>query len=198
MVNVDEALLLLKSGQIEEWNRRREIGEVIPSLAELDLSGAKLRRANLSGANLSGANLNRQFILWRFGVADLVDCSVFAPQSVDRGGWLFVQVFAHRPDQTEEARDLAKEIDEEAQRRGFRSLAMQIQRGTVLKVHLQLPGLDVRHSNSKHHMARTTDLRIFQGSGSRAGDHRNSDWNGHNQPEWYPDRIDHIQDQNTQ
>src|SRR5262249_7955580 len=59
-----------------------------------------------------------------------------------QGAWLIVQVFAHRPDQTEEARGLAEEIDEEARRRGFQSLGMEIERGTKLKVHLHLRGIE--------------------------------------------------------
>jgi hypothetical protein len=73
---------------------------------------------------------------------DPVDCTVFAPPSITRGAWLIVQVFAHRPDQTEEARSLAQELDEEARRRGFKSLEMKIERGTRLNVHLHLPGIE--------------------------------------------------------
>jgi hypothetical protein len=74
--------------------------------------------------------------------ADPVDCTVFAPPSAAPGVQLIVQVFAHRPDQTKEAKSLAKEIDEETQRRGFKSLEMQIEHGTRLQVHLHLPGIE--------------------------------------------------------
>jgi uncharacterized protein YjbI with pentapeptide repeats len=58
----DEALVLLKAGRIEEWNRRREGGEVVPSLAyallhEIDLRGVNLRGADLVNANLVQADL---------------------------------------------------------------------------------------------------------------------------------------------
>jgi hypothetical protein len=78
-MNRDEALRLLRGGKekVEEWNRRREAGEVIPDLAESDLSGANLtgaepfaadrfvaesfdanlKRVNLTGADLTGADL---------------------------------------------------------------------------------------------------------------------------------------------
>lgn len=84
----------------------------------------------------------RRFVQRSSRKADPVDCSVFAPASVMRGGWLIVQVFAHRPDQTEEAAGLAAELDEEARRRGFQSLQMEIERGTKLNVHIHLPGVD--------------------------------------------------------
>jgi hypothetical protein len=38
-------------------------------------------------------------------------------------------------------KSLAEEIDEEARRRGFQSLQMEIERGTKLNVHLHLPGI---------------------------------------------------------
>jgi uncharacterized protein YjbI with pentapeptide repeats len=52
----DEALRLLNGGPVgvEEWNRRRESGEVVP-----DLSGADLRGADLRGADLRDAKLRR-------------------------------------------------------------------------------------------------------------------------------------------
>jgi TIR domain/Pentapeptide repeats (8 copies) len=71
---------------------------------------------------------------------DPVDCTVFAPPSVDRIDLFTVSVFAHRPDQTDEARGLAEEFDEDARRRGFKSLEMEIEQGTRLTVHLHLPG----------------------------------------------------------
>ena len=74
--------------------------------------------------------------------ADPVDCTVFAPPSVARGDWLSVQVFAHRPDQAEEARGLAQEIDQQARKRGFKSLEIGIKRGTRLTFHLHVPGIE--------------------------------------------------------
>ena len=77
---------------------------------------------------------------------DLVDCSVFAPQEVMRGTPLIVQVFAHRPDQTKKVRNLAKEHDEHAVRRGFKSLEMEVEHGTKLEVHLHVSGLSCDNS----------------------------------------------------
>lgn len=55
---------LLKGGEkgIKEWNTRREQGEAVVNLENIDLSGAMLYRAHLSGlqmpnADLSGANI---------------------------------------------------------------------------------------------------------------------------------------------
>ena len=84
----------------------------------------------------------RRFIHARLTASDRVNCSVFAPASVVRPGWLIVQVFAHRPDQTEVVKGLAEELDNETQRRGFHSLELEIKRGTRLRVHLHVPGID--------------------------------------------------------
>jgi TIR domain/Pentapeptide repeats (8 copies) len=56
----EEALKLLKAGRkgIDEWNRRRKSGEIIPSLRRANLSRVNLSRVNLRGANLHGANLS--------------------------------------------------------------------------------------------------------------------------------------------
>jgi hypothetical protein len=61
-VDKEEALRLLKEGQVEEWNRRRSSGEEIPSLEEADLRGANLFEANLSEANLSRADLSEAYL----------------------------------------------------------------------------------------------------------------------------------------
>jgi hypothetical protein len=60
-----EALRLLRDGPngVEEWNRRRMAGEVIPKLGgadlfEADLSNADLRDADLRDAHLSGAEFS--------------------------------------------------------------------------------------------------------------------------------------------
>ena len=70
----DEAIKLLSSGQegIAEWNQRRESGEGIPELGEVNLNGASLRGADLnetflrgadlSSADLSEANLTRAYL----------------------------------------------------------------------------------------------------------------------------------------
>ena len=57
-VDREEALRLLKEGQVEEWDRRRSTGEEIPSLEKANLGRANLIDANLIDANLGGANLD--------------------------------------------------------------------------------------------------------------------------------------------
>jgi hypothetical protein len=74
---------------------------------------------------------------------DLVDATVFAPPSIPVGCMGMIQVFAHTPEQAVAARRLARKFDDEAERRGFKSLEMEIARGTSLTFHLQLPGLAV-------------------------------------------------------
>jgi hypothetical protein len=64
-----KALSLLKNGPkgIQEWNRRRENGEKIPSLRQADLSEADLSGADLSEADLNAADL---------GAADLIEADL--------------------------------------------------------------------------------------------------------------------------
>jgi uncharacterized protein YjbI with pentapeptide repeats len=60
----DEALGLLGGGVegIEEWNRRREAGEVIPALNGARLDGARLAGAHLYGAYLYEARLDEAIL----------------------------------------------------------------------------------------------------------------------------------------
>ena len=74
---------------------------------------------------------------------DPVDCTAFSPPAVKRGETFMVQVFAHRPEQTRDAQELAKEFDAETARRGFASLEAEIRRGAKLTVHLSLPDFRV-------------------------------------------------------
>jgi len=74
---------------------------------------------------------------------DPVDCTVFAPPEATPKTMLFVQVFAHLPESAEEAQSMAQEFDEEAERRGVRSLGLDIERGSKLTFHLAMPGLEV-------------------------------------------------------
>lgn len=74
---------------------------------------------------------------------DPVDCTVFAPPAVKRDESFMVQVFAHRPEQTEAAQQLAREFDSESQRRGFKSLEAEIRRGARLTIHLAIPDFEV-------------------------------------------------------
>jgi TIR domain/Pentapeptide repeats (8 copies) len=71
LMDLEEALGLLKGGRdgVEEWNRRRESGEEIPSLSQTGLKGAKLIGNQINGINLSDANLCR---------ADLTGANLFS------------------------------------------------------------------------------------------------------------------------
>lgn len=74
---------------------------------------------------------------------DPVDCTVFSPSAVERGATFMVQVFAHRPEQTRAAQELAAEFDGAAARRGFTSLEAEVRRGAKLTLHLALPDFRV-------------------------------------------------------
>jgi len=72
-----------------------------------------------------------------------VDCTVFAPPAAARGKTLMVQVFAHLTDQGDVAGQVAREFDEQAERRGFKSLGLRIEPGARLLFQLTMPGLKV-------------------------------------------------------
>ena len=74
---------------------------------------------------------------------ELVDCTVFSPNTMLQGESYLVQVWAHRPDQAETASNLAKEFDDEATRRGFKSLGFHIARGAELQFHLSMESLEL-------------------------------------------------------
>jgi len=76
-------------------------------------------------------------------VKDPVDCTVFAPPRAAAGDAVFVQVFAHRPDQAAVAEQLAGLFDDQAEKRGFKSLEIEIVRGSKMTFHLVLPGLAI-------------------------------------------------------
>jgi serine/threonine protein kinase len=85
--------------------------------------------------------LRRWFV--RGPARDRVDCTVFAPPTVPREASFLVQVFVHTPDQADAASRQAKECDADTQRRAFKSLATQLERGTVLCIHLSIAGAQV-------------------------------------------------------
>jgi hypothetical protein len=74
---------------------------------------------------------------------DPVDCTVFAPPAAAAGESILVQVFVHMPAQADDAILLARAFDEGSRRLGFRSLEVDVPRGTQLQIELSLPGLDV-------------------------------------------------------
>jgi hypothetical protein len=78
----------------------------------------------------------------RAGV-DPVDCSVFAPPTIAMGTSVMVQVFAHLPQNAEEAREHAREHDDDAARRALVSLDLEIPPGERLWFELSIPGLAV-------------------------------------------------------
>jgi len=77
---------------------------------------------------------------------DPVDCTVFAPPAATAGESLLVQVFAHTPQQTDDAIQMAREFDDTARRLGFSSLEVEIPRGSRLQVELTLSGLEIDES----------------------------------------------------
>lgn len=76
-------------------------------------------------------------------VRDAVDCSVFAPAAAPLNSTFLVQAFVHRPQQSKKVKTLATEFDPDASMRGFKSLGIEIERGTTLSLHLTAPGLNV-------------------------------------------------------
>jgi hypothetical protein len=123
------------------WVRgaRGEAGAVTLPLQPV---GARLGRV-LHTAGRRMATYLRHRTRGHEGTMDPVDCTVFSPSTVAQGDSFLVQVFSHRPEQSETAKKLATEYDQSAERRGFKSLETEIRRGTWLRFHLAIPGLRV-------------------------------------------------------
>ena len=75
--------------------------------------------------------------------ADMVDCSVFAPDTCEPRTWIFVQAYFHTPKQAADAAALAEEFDPGTTRRGFAGLQLPIHTGCVLDVELDIDGVRV-------------------------------------------------------
>ena len=75
---------------------------------------------------------------------DIVRCSVFSPTDLFLGTSALIQAFAHTPDKASEVERMAKEADEDTERRGVQTLESRIQRESKLTFQLRAPGLDVR------------------------------------------------------
>jgi hypothetical protein len=68
---------------------------------------------------------------------------VFAPPVAAPGESILVQAFAHLPEQADDARAIAEELDTAARRRTFFSLQSPVRRGSALHFELRMPGLEV-------------------------------------------------------
>lgn len=79
----------------------------------------------------------------RADTADVVDCTVFAPERVRPSQTVFVQVFAHLLKQAWDVSLLAKSFDRAARPRAVRSLASPIPRGCQLIFELRMPAATV-------------------------------------------------------
>lgn len=99
-------------------------------------------------ALLGGLAIARWLFGWLTTTADQdasrlhdVQCTVFAPPAASPGSTILVQIFAHLPDEADDARAIATELDVGAQRRAFRSLDAPVPVGGRLDFELRIPGL---------------------------------------------------------
>ena len=75
--------------------------------------------------------------------SDDVEVTVFAPPSATPGSSVLVQAFVHLPDEADDARAIAAELDAGARRRAYRTLAMPVAERARLDFELRAPGLAV-------------------------------------------------------
>ena len=125
--------MLVHEKNLSEWRRSDYIGDAPRPIAWIARGLSAIRR-------LARPRKTRRP---KHEGHDPVDCTVFAPPTVGCGESLFVQVFAHIPENAIQAEQMAKAFDEESARRGFRSLEVEISRGTRLQFHLEMPDLSV-------------------------------------------------------
>lgn len=74
-------------------------------------------------------------------ISDTVDVSVFGPQTVRAGDGCLIQVFMHGLEQAAAVAALARETDPASARRGIKTLATEIARGTHVQVIFEGRGL---------------------------------------------------------
>jgi hypothetical protein len=74
---------------------------------------------------------------------DPVDCSVFAPPTIPRGGSRLIQVHLYRAGDRAYVREVASELDDDATLRSFTSLEVDVARGSNISFYLTMPGVKV-------------------------------------------------------
>lgn len=134
----------IAGGDIYWDKRKREAGKIAYSIPVIpEWSTLRAIRRSLSAIARNFIVRLKQFALPLGVYYDPVDCTVFAPPSVSRTASCLIQIFAHRPEHVTTVSGMAKEFDKDAERRGFRSLGMEVARGTKLTFHLTVPGFEV-------------------------------------------------------
>ena len=75
--------------------------------------------------------------------AEDVEMTVFAPPSAAPGDSVLVQAFVHVPEEADDARAIAAELDVRAVRRAYRTLVTPVPERARLDFELRMPGLEV-------------------------------------------------------
>jgi hypothetical protein len=75
--------------------------------------------------------------------ADSVIASVFCPHWLQKGHCMLVQVFLHDYPQFDKVHMLAKDFDDEAEKKGFTTLCQMIKHGSSVQIELHIPSLNV-------------------------------------------------------
>lgn len=102
--------------------------------------GGKALRGGAAGEDRS-RDLNASPPFHKKNPADVVSCGVFSPPQVSPGAKFLIQVFAHLPEEAEQAARLAKQAVKDAEKLGSKTLDAEVERGTKLSFDLSLPGL---------------------------------------------------------
>lgn len=74
---------------------------------------------------------------------DQVDCSVYAPPEVQKGDDVFIQVWLHLPQLSEQAKAMALEFDDTTGQRAFQSLKIPLEKGDELSLVLEAEGIEL-------------------------------------------------------
>ncbi len=74
---------------------------------------------------------------------DQVDCSVYAPPTAQKGDDVFIQVWLHLPDLSQEVKVMAMEFDEDASQRAFQSLKVPLEKGEEISLVLETKGIEL-------------------------------------------------------
>jgi hypothetical protein len=147
-------------GQLEDQSVRGAIADAYtrlvlsPGAASDGTSGMEMLDSEVAaddGISLMGKKDRRRIELDRIwgrqrqdnNAADSVDCTVFGPRAGQPGQTVTVQVYLHVPENLDEARSLAKEVDPASARRGSTPLSIDLQRGDFVTLDLDLDGASI-------------------------------------------------------
>jgi hypothetical protein len=163
------AIAMANLGRLYEngWGLAQDYGKAREWYQKAAASGKTLAMTSLSGLYLEGQGVAQDYAQarewWQRAAASIlasgnfpketehravagkperspVDCTVFAPDRVERKQTRLLQVFLHAPEARRQAEAAARKFDPEAKERGHRSLVLDAPIGTTFAFDVEIEG----------------------------------------------------------